>query len=226
MRAITRRNLLTAGSGDRQNALPSRRMDRCPTRSASARSGRDRMLKDGKLSYGGGSTTSSLHPTTRTRLFPATAIDNVIVVSDACPTVTAQGLAQASVFDRLERFARSPHGFMWSESDLATMAKCLLNGSPPSQGTIIGSKRLQHGSLLVDHDPEPSGVQPECEPTPPRVTVDALLKNRRQPTLSHKGFDVGRLDAQAVREGRDVDRSALVVQGYSTTLGRHGHRSP
>ncbi len=32
-------------------------------------------------------------------------------------------LSQATVFDRLERFARSPHGFMWTEPVLAVMSE-------------------------------------------------------------------------------------------------------
>jgi cytochrome c-type protein NapC len=39
------------------------------------------------------------------------------------PELQGKELPQASVFDRLERVARSPHGFMWSESDLAAMSK-------------------------------------------------------------------------------------------------------
>ena len=37
------------------------------------------------------------------------------------PELQGKELPQASVFDRLERIARSPHGYMWSVADLATL---------------------------------------------------------------------------------------------------------
>jgi cytochrome c-type protein NapC len=39
------------------------------------------------------------------------------------PELQGKELPRASVFDRLERVARSPHGLMWSERDLAAMSE-------------------------------------------------------------------------------------------------------
>jgi cytochrome c-type protein NapC len=39
------------------------------------------------------------------------------------PELQGKELPAASVFDRLERLARSPHGFMWSLADVEAMEK-------------------------------------------------------------------------------------------------------
>jgi len=83
--------------------------------------------------------------------------------------------------------------------------------SPPSQGAIIGSKLLQHVSLLVDYDTEPLGVHPEGEPAPSHVTADALFELRGQSALPDKVEYVTRFNAKTVGENCDVDRCTLVI---------------